>query len=54
MKVGMMWPFEVAVVSFGSARLHSAADCWTCPVALPTWIVGEDGLMLVHWGPLSS
>ena len=31
MKVGSMWPLEAAVGSCGSVRVHSAADCWTCP-----------------------
>ena len=52
MKVGRMWHLEAAVGICGSARVHSAADYWTCPVAVPTWIVGEDGLMLVHRDPL--
>ena len=47
-KVGRMWPSEAAVRSCGSARVHTSAECWTCPVAVPTQIMVADGLMLVN------
>ena len=46
--VGRMWPLETDVGICGSARVHAAADCWTCPVAVPTQIMVADGLMLVN------
>ena len=52
-KEGRMWPFVAAAGSCGSTRLHDAEDFWTCPVAVPTLIVGEDGLMLAHSAPLA-
>ena len=39
-KTGRMWPLEAAVGSCGSAKVHAVEDCWTCPVAVPTHIVG--------------
>ena len=53
MKIGRMWTLETAVGSCGSARVHSVADCWTFPEAVPTQIMGADGLMLVHGELLS-
>ena len=52
-KVVRMWPLEADVGSCGSAIVHIAVDCWTFPVAVPTQIVGADGLMLVHGAPLA-
>ena len=52
-KVGRIWPLEAAVGSCGSTRVHTAADCWTFPVSVPTHIVGADGLMLVDGVSLS-
>ena len=37
-----MWPLEAAVGSFGSVIVHTVADCWTFPVAVPTQIVVAD------------
>ena len=54
MKVGRMCSLVAAVGSCRSERVHSAADCWTYPVAVPMKIVGADGSMLVQGAPLAS
>ena len=48
-----MWPFEVALGRYGRIRVHSAAECWTCPGVIPSQIMGAGGSMLVHRAPLS-
>ena len=52
-KVGRMCPLEAAGGGFGNSRVHSVVDFWTLPVAVPTRIMGADGLMLVHRAPLA-
>ena len=52
-KEGDMWPLVASVGSCGSTRVHDAEDLCTCPVVVPTLIVGADRLMLVHGAPLS-